>query len=150
MTVIRNQRGVVYGLNVNLIVEVCCTCSMPFSMPDDFRSRMLESRELFSCPAGHQQRYTGKSEAQKQRDRAEVLERRLRTARQSEDFYRSQALTARRSASAYKGHLTRMRNLVAQGICPVVGCRRNFHALGEHMRGQHPEWLDQHPEILVP
>ena len=151
MTVVQNQRGVTYGFHVDLVVETCCSCAMPFAMPSDFQARLLEKRgQEFYCPAGHKQWYTGKTEAQKERERADQMERQARLARQSEEFYRNQAVAARRSAAAHRGQVTRIRNLVAKGICPVAGCRRNFHALGDHIQGQHPEWVESHPEVVLP
>ena len=42
----------------------------------------------------------------------------------------------RRRAAARKGQLTKAFNRLRAGVCPL--CRRNFPALGEHMRHEHP------------
>jgi hypothetical protein len=56
---------------------------------------------------------------------------------------RDQRLAAERSASAYKGQATRIRNRVGAGVCPC--CTRTFANLARHMAGQHPDFREQAP-----
>ena len=61
-----------------------------------------------------------------------------------------QLAAAERSARAYRGHLTRMRNRIAAGVCPVPGCRRTgLTQTLRHIASQHPEWLAEHEHALV-
>lgn len=122
-----------------LTVVECCTCSVDFAMPVEMDRRRREDHGWFFCPAGHKQHYTGHSET-------EQLRARLRTAERSEAFYRDQGASARRSAAAQKGQVTRIRNLIAKGICPVAGCRRNFTNVREHMATEHPDYHN-HEEV---
>lgn len=123
-----------------LAVQDCCNCGMTFGVPADFNARRLEDHKDFYCPAGHSQHYIGKTEAQKERERADAAERQLQYARSSAQAARDQRDQAYRSAAAYKGHATRIRNLIAQGVCPVPGCRRNFTNVRAHLANQHPDW----------
>ncbi len=123
-----------------LAIEVCCSCAISFAMPTDYQRRRRDDHELFYCPVGHPQHYTGATEVERLKRLNESAERRVRLAQQSERFYRDLARTERRSAAAHKGHVTRIRNLVAKGICPVAGCRRNFTNVREHMATQHPDF----------
>ena len=43
-----------------------------------------------------------------------------------------------RSRSAIKGHLTRTKNRVKNGVCPC--CKRSFENLRQHMETKHPEY----------
>lgn len=133
-TTYRNDRGTVYGVTVSMVMESCCNCAMPFQMPEDFRQRALKDHSIsFYCPAGHRQHYTGET-------REQSLARQLRYAESRETSLRDQYEAEKRSAAAYRGHVTRIRNLVARGVCPVGGCRRNFTNVREHMATVHPEF----------
>lgn len=45
---------------------------------------------------------------------------------------------AERSASTYKGKVTRLKNRAAAGVCPC--CTRTFQNLANHMKHQHPDF----------
>ena len=45
---------------------------------------------------------------------------------------------AERSAAAYKGHLTRVKRRVGNGVCPC--CNRTFKNLADHMTTKHPDY----------
>lgn len=117
-----------------LVVEHCCDCGMAFAMAADFRIRRLNDHGWFYCPAGHRQHYTGKTEEQRQRERAERLERQL--ANRDEDLRATRA-----SLIATKGVLTKTRKRVGNGVCPC--CSRTFVDLQRHMDGQHPDYAEQ-------
>lgn len=134
VTTIRNERSLVYDVTLRMVTEVCVNCAMPFQMPEAFRERALaDHSRSFYCPAGHSQHYTGET-------REQQLDRRLAWAKSRETALRDQYEAEKRSAAAYKGQVTRVRNLVAKGICPVAGCRRNFTNVREHMATQHPDF----------
>lgn len=117
-----------------LVVQDCCTCGMTFAVPKDFDRRRVEDKKNFYCPAGHPQSYTGKTEEQKQRERADRLERQL--ANRDEDLRATRA-----SLIATKGVLTKTKKRVANGVCPC--CKRTFADLARHMSGQHPDYVEQ-------
>lgn len=123
-----------------LVVETCGECHITFGMTVAFRNARLADHKSFWCPRGDKISYLGKTEEQRQRERADLAERRLRNARESEEFYREQARHERRVAAAHKGHATRIRNMVAQGVCPVPGCHRSFINVRRHMATQHPDY----------
>lgn len=116
-------------------VEECCQCGVAFAMTTYFHERALEERTNFFCPNGHPQRYVGKSEA-------EMLREQLKAAREGAAFAERQAELERNRTRAVKGHLTRARKRAAAGTCPC--CKRTFKALSEHMRKQHPEFVEEH------
>lgn len=121
------------------VVEHCCQCGMAFAMTEDFQSRRLKNRGTsFYCPAGHSQHYTGKSDVQKERERAEQIQQRLEAQRRQTAIHRRAAEHARRSAAAEKGHRTRLKNRIAKGVCPC--CNRHFQNLHRHIASQHPDF----------
>lgn len=126
MNLTLNYTGQIY-------VQNCCSCGITFGVPTDFDAKRREDHQSFYCPSGHPQSYRGKTEEQKQRDRAERLERQL--ANRDEDLRSTRA-----SLIATKGQLTKTKNRIAKGICPC--CNRSFVDLGRHMAGQHPDYTE--------
>lgn len=134
---------------LDLVTETCYSCGVLFAMPNDFQDQRIADHRNFYCPAGHDQAYCGPTEAEKQRKRAEQAEQRLAWAISREGAQRREKEAAERSARAYRGHLTRLRNRIANGICPVTECRRHFPNVKAHIATQHPEWAHDHPEALA-
>jgi hypothetical protein len=133
-----------------LAVEECCRCGVAFGIPADLQRAFLDDRNrYFYCPNGHRQHYLGKSAEQKERERAEraeaLAERRLASMYAARD----QAAAAERSARTLKGHVTRLRNRIAAGICPVPSCRRNFLDVKVHIATEHPAWAHDHADALT-
>lgn len=139
------------GLGVRIIVVDCANCSVPFGIPETLESRRRVDGKPFFCPNGHPNVFS-ESENQKLQKRLhleqtarEQAEAKARDAESSAkrawgrvNEETAKAQTARRVAAAHKGTVTKIKNRVNAGVCPC--CRRNFVALGAHMRKQHPEW----------
>ena len=124
-----------------LVAETCChaSCGVTFGMTEAFRRLRINDHAWFYCPNGHQQHFTGRTEEEK-------LRARLRTSQESERFYQQQAALERRRTAAQKGQRTRVLNLIAKGICPVAGCRRNFDNVRSHMATEHPDFHEHGAE----
>lgn len=121
-----------------LVIEYCCVCSMAFAVPADFQRRRKEDHKTYHCPAGHGQHYYGKTEAEKQRERAERLQRQV-GAREADIRTEQRRLESeRRAHAATKGQLTKTKKRIANGVCPC--CNRSFANLERHMAGQHPDY----------
>jgi hypothetical protein len=139
--------GYDFAADQRLTVLTCGVCSIVHAIPNQLYDRCQERDEHWYCPNGHYLHFI-ETEADKQRHRAERAEQDARWARQQRDAARQLAETERRSAIAYKGHLTRIRKRIANGVCPVPGCKRSgFDRVLAHIASQHPDWLHAHPEI---
>lgn len=134
-----------------LITEICCSegCGIMFAWPTDARERALADHfRWFYCPNGHRQHFTGQTEEtrlrqklQRETEAREAAERRARVAQE-------RVLARNRSIAAYKGALTKMRNRMANGVCPVQGCKRSgFSNVRRHIEMKHDGWLGDHPEL---
>lgn len=127
---------------------VTCWCGIAHAIPDDLDSWADQSASnVVYCPLGHKwvRRETAVARERKER---EQLQRRLDAERDTSRRWRDRAEAERRSAIAYKGHLTRIRRRIANGVCPVPGCKRSgFSRVLSHIASQHPDWLHDHPEI---
>lgn len=131
------------------ITIITCWCGIRCGVPKELHDHQMRchddpDRKEFSiyCPLGHSFIPAG-------RPRHEVDAEKLQTAKDSASFWRhreqsarAEAARERRSAAAYKGHLTRMQNRVARGVCPKAGCKRHFTNLQEHVQSEHPDLLD--------
>lgn len=125
-----------------------CWCGIELAVPQALYDHARESsNNAIFCPLGHKFVFR-KNEATRQRERAEDLARQLEVVRGGQRWERDQRLAAERSARAFKGHVTRLRNRIANGVCPVAGCRRHFDNVQAHIAGQHPDWAAEHPEAL--
>jgi len=117
------------------LTVVTCTCGINYAIPDALNQQLLDHRagpgaKSVHCPLGHVWHYTGKTEAQKEREAREATERRLRATR---DLLAAEE----RSHSATKGQLTKTKKRVAAGVCPH--CNRTFTNVQRHMKSKHPE-----------
>ena len=131
MTVL--ERGHTRSNTQYFVLEHCCNCGVPFYMTQEFQKDRIRRGLSFYCPAGHGQHYNGSDQK-----KIKQLERQLESSRSNERFQQSQRRQAERSAAAVKGHLTRQKNRIKNGVCPC--CNRTFVNLGRHIRGQHPEF----------
>lgn len=132
-----NYEGVKYYLDV--VLMDCCVCGVTLAMPADYEKRRKEDHASFYCLNGHTQAFQGETAQEKE----------LRLARTALTAARDQATASERSKAAYKGHLTRMRNRIANGVCPVQACQRSFQNVHAHITKMHPEWAHEHPEALA-
>ena len=113
--------------------EDCYKCGSIFGIEQRRNKRLLETGNTFWCPyCGASQCYT---ETEIQR-----LKKRLAMERDRTDFQRRLAENAERSRRAVKGHLTRVKKRVGNGICPC--CNRTFTNLMRHMKSKHPGYKE--------
>lgn len=130
-----SARGCQLTVQLDLVVEECCSCGMPFAMPKDFNQQARKDTSvLFYCPRGHNQHYTTSKTAQLEanlkaaREQLERTHARLRETQEERDHH----WTERKKMN------TRHRNLkkrIAHGVCPC--CHRTFQNLQRHMETQH-------------
>lgn len=116
-----------------LVVEACPTCGVVHGIPQALERTAKENRgprgRQIYCPNGHTWHYTGETDAER--------ERRMR--KYSDDAAaaaRARADQAEASLRTTKGHVTRLRNRVAAGVCPF-GCRRHFVDVERHVATRH-------------
>lgn len=117
----------------------CGECSIPFGVPVDFHRRVKRTGADFWCPNGHKIAYS-ETDYDRMKAKAEREERWRREAETRTEAARDQARAAERSASAYKGRVTRLKNRAAAGVCPC--CQRTFQQLARHMSAKHPDFAD--------
>lgn len=116
----------------------CASCGCVIAMESTHYDELVKSHRRFYCPNGHEQWFTGKSDAEKLRDELAREKHRTEQARADAEHQRSLKLAAERREAAKKGQITRIKNRVSSGVCPC--CNRYFANLHRHMKGKHPDW----------
>lgn len=131
-----NQQAANLTTFVTLEAETCCNCGMAFGMPSGYRRELLNAKrgQMFYCPAGHPQHYTGKSEAARLKEQLAAQEEMTRYARED-------ALRQERFARAARGQVTKIKNRIKHGVCPC--CKRTFVNVARHMTSKHPDYSKQ-------
>lgn len=133
---------------VELESLTCCECGMTFGVPTSVVQQYRRDHRNFYCPSGHGQHFTGETEEERLRAKLKAQEAATKQAEyaafQERKAYKEaeqrHELT-RRSLSATRGQVTRIKNRIANGVCPV--CSRSFENLHRHMHGQHPEYTSE-------
>lgn len=122
----------------DLVKIACCECRTNFAMEREIYN-LAEQRGVkfdFYCPHGHRQ-YIPKGDTdlvkmRRERDQAIRDNARLTDAH---SVARARTASALKSASAYKGAATRLRNRALAGICPC--CNRHFKDVESHVKSKH-------------
>ena len=135
-------------LSVALYVVDCPTCGILHGIPELLKERRLEGGGSIYCPNGHNWHFI-ETEAARQRKRADSLAAQLGRSETARRAARDQAQAAERSAAAYRGVATKMRNKIANGVCPVPDCRRHFTDVQAHIASKHKDWAVKHPEVMA-
>jgi hypothetical protein len=125
------------------VMETCPNCKVQHSIPMHLYTAAQQAAPNISiyCPNGHKWHY--KSEAQvreedlirQERDR---LKQRLAEKDDDIKLARDQRDHQEKRAIALKGHVTRIKNRVAAGVCPC--CNRTFGNLAAHMATKHKDY----------
>ncbi len=113
----------------------CPNCGMSFAITEEFENRRRDDGHSFYCPHGHSMSYgdTTQKQLQREREKSARLTARLDQVKADRD-------AAERSRSALKGQVTKIRNRVANGVCPC--CNRTFPDLAAHMKTKHPDYAE--------
>ena len=114
-------------------------CGVQFALTTAFSRKVSENGAAFFCPKGCRLSY-GEGPLAAVKRELEDQKAETRRARERTNDMRWQRERAERSASAYKGQATRIRNRVGKGVCPC--CNRTFANVARHMESQHPEMAE--------
>lgn len=110
-------------------VITCYKCGIAFAVPSHWNTKRREDKEYFWCPNGHEQSY------------CQSISDRLRN--ELEQTKRSLLQSQNREAEAYAAlnseqkKTKRLSKRLANGVCPVPGCKRHFTNLQRHINTEH-------------
>ena len=125
-------------VTIKLIAVSCCRCGITFGMDSSYYTERVNDHVPWYCPNGHEQYFSGKSDAEKLRDQL-AKEKHLREqaeARARENRESAGRITRRLNAT--RGVVTRHKKKIAAGRCPC--CSHTFKDLKKHMSTRHPNW----------
>lgn len=122
---------------VEMFISDCAECGSLFGITTELEARLRYSGRSFWCPNGHRMSFTG--EEAELRKRVQDAEREANRQGSRAKWATERAETAERSRDAYKGHLTRAKKRIGNGVCPC--CNRHFANVERHMKGQHPDYV---------
>lgn len=131
-----------------LVIETCChdDCQMTFAMPQDFVTQKRRDHKTWYCPRGHSHFYNGESDLERAKRLQRAAQEDAAYAWTAVEAARDQARATARSNAALRGVITRARNKITAGVCPVGNCRRPFSNVREHIQHEHPGWHLTDPE----
>ncbi len=110
-----------------------CWCGIRHAIPSELDYMITNEGHSGYCPLGHSYVHRGKTDEQKQKERADRLAARLTSTQ-------DQLEAAERSKSALKGVVTRTKRRIGNGVCPVQGCKRHFKNVDAHITRMHPDY----------
>lgn len=137
-------------LNRTYTTVTCCHagCGLTVVMDDGYYRARQRDGAFWHCLNGHPQHFTQTTEIRLQAQLDQALADAKRQTRWRRDAEQA-AERARRQASARKGQVTKMRNRIAAGVCPVPGCKRSgFDNVRRHIASQHPDW-HEHDDVVA-
>lgn len=133
------------AITEELQVMECWHCHMTYAITQRFRTDRMKDHKTFWCPAGHGAVFSGQNSEEKLKQELQETQRKLansqaatRAARDQADAAEAAKKTAERRRRAAVGQNTKLKNRIANGVCPC--CNRSFADLGKHMAGQHPDF----------
>ncbi len=125
------------SMSIKTTYEVidCPNCGVLFAITEELQTRRLDDGKSFYCPFGHTMSYSDTTQKRllAEREKSARLTARLDQVRADRD-------AERRRASAARGQVTKIRNRVANGVCPC--CNRTFPDLAAHMKTKHPDYAE--------
>jgi len=140
--------GYVDGQVITMYVGDCHECGVIYGITTQYEARRREDGKNFYCPNGHRGAF-GKGELAEAKRLQAMAEGRARSAQIRATAAYDQARAAERSARAFRGQVTRMKNKITAGVCPVGNCRRHFDNVQAHVLTEHKSWAHEHPEVLA-
>ena len=107
----------------------CANCAIAFAITKRFEEVKRYNHCEFYCPNGHKQYFSGKTDAEIERDKA--LKAQAELNRETHE----RAVLEKKLRESEQERL-RMKNRAAHGVC--LCCNRTFENLASHMKTQHP------------
>ena len=134
---------------VDLYVSDCPKCGIILGIPSEYAERRRADGKCFYCPNGHVMSWEKAIADDTLRNERDSARQQRDWAYQREQATRDQLKASERSLRATKGHVTRMRNRIANGVCPVQGCQRSFQNVKAHIANKHPDWAHDHADVMT-
>lgn len=129
-----------------LTIITCCHegCGVPFGITSQFEDRRRQDHNLFYCPNGHSQLFSGKNREDLLKQELARKNEAIEYLQQANNSLHNQVTVLNYSVRAQKAAKTKIMNRVKNGVCPC--CTRKFVDLQRHFQNKHPELVQQTKE----
>jgi hypothetical protein len=128
-------------LKTTLELQTCAACGIAFGAPAYFLSERRDDHKSYYCPNGHQLYFPQQTDAEQAQAEAEKYKKLWKDEQRYAADLVKERNAAQKQLSARKGQMTKLKNRIANGVCPC--CRRSFVNLQRHMDGQHPDYTEE-------
>jgi ssDNA-binding Zn-finger/Zn-ribbon topoisomerase 1 len=127
------------ALEVQLVTINCGCCGGVYAIGERYHQQARQEGTSWNCPYCQTGwGFSGRGENRQLREELERANSRLANERARSERIAQQRDRIDASRRAVKGHLTRIRNRVKNGVCPC--CNRTFSDLQRHMETKHPDF----------
>jgi len=141
-TLVKAEQGYTYGTLYDIVILDCPSCGIHYGIMTDFRDRRVNDHRSWYCPNGHSIHFPQDNEAETLRKEVRRLERSKQWSEDQRRAAEADAARQRRVAAAARGRVTKIKNRIANGVCPAPGCKRS--GLGAdvmaHIASCHPDF----------
>jgi len=129
------------NFNVTLTEINCGECGGTYAINERYRQQQYEKGGSWTCPyCKTGWGYSENNENSRLKAEKEKLERRLTLEKNRREVAEGEAQRQSHLARGQKAAKTRLKNRIKNGVCPC--CNRTFQNLAQHIKGQHPEFVD--------
>lgn len=122
----------------DLTTTTCGECGGTYALAKRYVEKKRESGGYWTCPYCKCSWGYGRSENDRLKLEAENARNAAAAERARHDQTRAALEHERNSARTARGHVTRIKNRIAAGVCPC--CGRTFKDLARHMGTKHPDY----------
>ena len=130
-------------MNIDDVVLTCCQsdCGISFAVPNWWESGKRQTHSWFFCPNGHRQHFSQESDLEKARRERDIARQQVARAEQ-------EAAEARRGWEKSEREAKKLKKRASAGTCPC--CQRTFSNMATHMKRQHPQFVADDAQNVVP
>lgn len=127
-----------YRQGDEFVVVNCGKCDTKFAMSRTMYQKRRTDGETWYCPAGHPRVFAESTKSQLREAQEQIRKERENTTwwKDRANWEAAEAKRANNSLRATKGVVTRMRNRIKSGQCPV--CGKHIGELEAHIKERHP------------
>ena len=127
-------------MDVAFTQVICGVCGGVYALTTEYKERKQRLGGYWNCPYcktgwGYDPKGCELAKAKRAKEEAET---RLARERLAHDRTKNRLTHTRASRNSIKGQVTKLKNSVAQGKCPL--CKKQFDDLTTHMTCTHPGW----------
>lgn len=120
------------NVDVDLQVKCCPVCAVQYALPKIMVDDRFKNGGNWYCPNGHTLVFTETT--------ADKLKKELKASQENAAYWENRKNEVDRELKAKKGEFTKLKNRVANGVCPC--CKRSFVNLHKHISTKHPDFKE--------